>query len=304
MSVAIDNLILKADQWLLHEPNPPQCLTIPNYYTDYEENRKVSQIIEDDTTAAYTLALAYKANGNENYATKSKEVLSAWSKCLDLSGSEAELYLTYKGQRFLEAAWWLNGDIPIEAKEWLKTIYWKAAKGCSGHWNNWGAAGLWGRIALNRLFGNENTLPLYQEIRGHFNRANWRIPLLSRPGEFWLENFRGYSGMEYNYFSASWYLKSALALCDTYLLDKLREHIESIYNYALHPETWRFKMKFPFWPCANSLQCGSPGSWPSDLLGIAGVAYGVVAWQVYGENALDVCNPWSHSSARIELGLL
>jgi len=152
---ALAELFADADRFLAEPPRPQEPLDIPG--TDGP--------FVDDTTAAYGLALAYVATGEDRYARHAADILRAWSTttrttkhtCVTDGDCQTSLIIGRTAPAFVFAVAliersdaWTTAD-RTTFDEWLRTIILPTA---SARDNNWGDAGTFLRLSASSHLGD------------------------------------------------------------------------------------------------------------------------------------------------------
>jgi Alginate lyase len=243
---AWDDLGDAADQALDREPDPEEPLDIPDTESPFV----------DDGGAAYALALAYAATGEERYADKAVELVMAWvdttatleDTCPDRGGSDCQtsLVVSRAAPSFVFAADLVvpSGRLSSADRErldaWLVDVILPAT---SNRRNNWGDAGVFAQYVIADFVGDA------EAAEQALDRWRSLMDLVADDGHIPEETRRGGSGILYSQGALSF--KVAVARIaerrgvDLWTYEgaeggTLREAVDLLARYFYEPGDWPF----------------------------------------------------------------
>ena len=275
----------------------PNEFFVPSYYSDPDGNRAASAVLEEGCNNSWNHAIT--AIINPQYpmnTTNTVNYLMEWvNNCQSVSTkNDSQLFFTYKGIRFVASAIAIQGmntpEFPYIAS-WLNSVYLPCAKSIGTHWNNWGVWGLYGQALMTKINGSDPS-ELISTVKNHYKRANWQIPIITKPGLLWLEAVRNNGGLWYHYFALAGYLKLALWINeltqDTELLGQVGENLETYFQWCQKPNEWPYstktfigKIEKILTNSQNSMEMPYPNnSWPANLFKVAAEIYNKPLWKI------------------------
>ena len=248
----MDKLVYDTEGYMLRRPNPPEKLYIPSYYTNMKENAKAKEALHYDSIAAYNTELLYKLTCDIKYKHKSKEFLLAWSDTLKkVTGSDrcsdSYLVFVFKGQKFLHAYDFLTNrqwsTISYKFLSWIYDVYLPSCSKISDRLNNLGTWGLYGCILSYHISKDKNMV--YEYLDSFVKHVGRSV----MDNEFWPENFRNNSGLQYWCFNLMPII-GVISLIERHYFNSVETEkfyklisdvVDKFYSYLVHPECWTYK---------------------------------------------------------------
>lgn len=239
---ALDDLLAWARGARKRKPDPATSLRIKGTEGPFV----------DDTSAAYGLALAYVATGDESYGKAAARHIMAWvdtttrtrGACPDSGACQTSLIISRTVPGFVFAADLLEGSGFLDQAEeprfraWLRDLMLPVASELD---NNWGDAGTFTRIVLTDYLGDE----------AGFDAAiaKWRslMDLVARDGHIPLEVAREAAGIGYSQEALDYKVASA-RIAERRGVDlwsyvgakggSLKEAVDYVARYLKKPSQW------------------------------------------------------------------
>lgn len=289
-------LIRYADSLQNSQHHARPDFNVPGYYVKPQEHRANSLALQQDAFAAYCSALAYKLTGKKAYGEKACYFLNAWAYINNkYSEPDGPLVMSYSGSALLMAAE-LMSDSPIwkqsdkeQFKNWVATVYRKAANEIRERKNNWADWGRFGSVLSASLLEDEEEMNRnIALIKGDFSRKI--APDGHMPGEV----VREQNGLWYTYFSlapmtaAMWVIYNATGE-NLFFYEKdgasIKKAIDYLLHYQQHPAEWRWH---------ETLNTGKHDRWPDNLLEAMVRVYGDETYLKYVESSRPHIYPEHH----------
>lgn len=269
---AFKQLVKQADSVLFIKAHAVEDFSIPGFYVNKEEHRRLSGGLQTDGFSAYACALAWRFTGKKKYAEKAVYFLNAWARInKTYSQLDGSLVMSYSGTSLMLAADLLSGYKKWQADDramfniWIKNVFQKAANSIRFRNNN---SGDWSRFAsiLSDCYLND-TIDLKENIRlikkDFFNK-------IAPDGHMVEEVKREGNGIWYAYFSLApltasmWTIYNATGE-NLFFEEKNGASVKKALDYLLyynqHPAEWKW-FKNPATGNVNT----PTGFWPANLL--------------------------------------
>lgn len=265
-------LLKQADSCLDIQQHAVVDFSIPGFYVNKEEHRRLSAGLQTDGFSAYCCALAWRLTGVKKYARKSVYFLNAWSDINKMySQLDGSLVMSYSGTSLINAADLLTGynDWRHPARDsfniWVKNVFQKAANSIRFRNNN---SGDWSRLAsvLSDCYLND-TVDLTENIRLIKRDLFDKI---APDGHMVEEVKRQGNGIWYTYFSLApltasmWIIYNATGE-NLFFEQKdgasIKKALDYLLYYNQHPSEWKW-FKNP----ATGKVSTPTGFWPANLL--------------------------------------
>lgn len=289
-------LISYADSLQSSQHHARADFNVPGYYVKPQEHRANSLALQQDAFASYCSALAYRLSGKKGYGEKACYFLNAWASInKKYSDPDGPLVMSYSGSGLLMAAE-LMSDSPIwkqsdkeQFKDWVASVYRKAANEIRGRKNNWAD---WGRLgsvlSASFLEDEEEMNSNIALIKGDF--SNKIAPDGHMPGEV----VREQRGLWYTYFSlapmtaAMWIIYNATGQ-NLFFYEKdgasVKKAIDYLIYYQQHPKEWKWY---------GTLITGKHDRWPDILLEAMSRVYDDAKYSKYVESSRPHIYPEHH----------
>lgn len=276
-----------------HAPND---FAVPGYYVKPKEHRANSLALQQDAFAAYCSALAYRLSGKKCYGEKACYFMNAWATInKKYSEPDGPLVMSYSGSSFLMAAE-LMDDTSVWSshekqlfKNWVMTVYQKAANEIRERKNNWAD---WGRLgsllAASFLQDKEEIECNIKLIKSDLSDK------IANDGHMPAEVVREKNGIWYTYFSlapmtASFWVVYNLTGENLFLWEQEGKSIKKALDYLL-----RYQKDPSEWKWYKEPNVGTHATWPDNLLEAMAGIYGEPAYVKYVENSRPHIYPVHH----------
>ncbi|WPP48299.1 polysaccharide lyase family 8 super-sandwich domain-containing protein [Catalinimonas niigatensis] len=289
-------LVAYADTALTHSDHALPDFNVPGYYIDAQMHRTNSRSLQSDAFDAYACALAYQLSGEEKYADKAFDFLSAWANTnTKYSNHDGSLVMAYSGTAMIMAAELLyhHQDWDEEDKKqfffWTRNVYGKASNEIRSRKNNWADWGRLGSILSAHLL--DDTAEVAENIRLIKSDLFHKI---AEDGHMPEEVRREANGIWYTYFSlapitaACWVALQAEGT-DLFAYQENGKSIKSaldyLFYYNQHPDEWKW---------FDNPRQGSPQSWPGNLFEAMHGIYSNEKYSEYVSEAHPLAYPTHH----------
>ncbi|RAV31017.1 alginate lyase family protein [Sinomicrobium soli] len=286
-TTAFGQLKQKADAAFGISHHAIEDFSVPGFYQDKENHRRLSLGLQVDAISAYSCALVWKFTGKRKYADKALYFLNAWASVnKTYSEMDGSLVMSYSGTALLFAANLLKDykNWKPEARQqfavWTREVFRDAANSIRFRNNN---SGDWSRFAS--LLAN-----VYLGDRADF-AENVRLiksdlfDKIAPDGHMTEEVKREKNGIWYTYFSLAPLTASMWVIYNhtgenQFYLEKDGASVKKALDYLLYynqnPGQWKYFKD----PVTGSLQ-SRYGFWPANLLEAMSGVYNNPAYSGY-----------------------
>ena len=210
-------LVAYADSVVASVESVPATFYVPLYYSDATASEAAKAPLENDSYNVGVFARAYLYTQDTRYLAAAQAIVTRWTTgCKTVNNTDdTPLVVCYLSYKMFEAARLLLG-VPAgrvmasALLSWYGLVLRVPVESIANNFNNWQSWSIFMQAQVYALqmaarfnLGLNPAPPvaLTSRLKTHLSRSTWKLPLLSRAGEFWTENVRVNNSLRYTHFS-------------------------------------------------------------------------------------------------------